>query len=129
MLTHNPAFVQNQSKIRLLASSLKSSLELVKTSACIDKLLLTGVEGMALRTNFNSDFAALGGLGFSNFAACASDNANFVVRMDSVFHLHVPLFKNLMFFDIGESPLGRQTAVLYHKIKKIARLHFTTLAR
>jgi hypothetical protein len=26
-----------------------------------------------------------------------------------------------MFFDIGESPLGRQTAVLYHKIKKIAR--------
>ena len=55
---------------------------------------------MALGANINSQVAALGGLGFNNLAACASDGANFVVRMDSVFHSHVPLFKNLMFFDI-----------------------------
>ena len=56
---------------------------------------------MALGADINSQLAALGGLGFNNLAACASDNANFIVRMDSIFHFHVPLFNNLMFFDIG----------------------------
>ena len=92
MLTHNPAFVQNQSKIRLLASSLKSLLELVKTTACIDKLLLTGVEGMALGTNFNSDFAALSGLGSNNLAASATDYALLIIRMDSRLHFNLPRF-------------------------------------
>ena len=87
MLTHNPAFLQNQSKIRLLASFLKSSLELVKTTACIDKLLLTGVEGMALGTNFNSDFASLGGTSLNDLAASADNLALLVCGMDSLFHL------------------------------------------
>jgi len=92
MLPHNPAFLQNQSKIRLLASLLKSSLELVKTSACIDKLLLTGVEGVALGTNFNSDFAALGGLGGYYLTASATDYTLLIIRMDSRLHFNLPRF-------------------------------------
>ena len=84
----------------LLLRGSKSLLKLINASASVNKLLLTGEERMALGANINSQIAALGGLGFNNFAACASNGANFVVRMDSVFHFHVPLFKNLMFFDI-----------------------------
>ena len=104
----------------LLLRICQSSLELVNASACVNELLLTGEEGMALGANFNSQFAALGGSGLYNFATSASDFANFVVRMDSVFHVHVPLFKNLMFFDIREPRHARQTVVLYHKQKENA---------
>ena len=79
----------------------KSSLELIYASARVNELLLTREERMALGADINSNLAALRGLGFHNFAACASDGAYFILRMDSVFHFHVPLFKNLMFFDIG----------------------------
>ena len=89
--------MQNQSKSRLLASLFKSSLELVKTTACIDKLLLTGVEGVALGTNFNSDFAALGGLGSNNLAASATDYALFIIRMDSRLHNK---FTSFLIFDV-----------------------------
>ena len=81
----------------LLLERSHSSLELVNASACVNKLLLTGEEGMALGADINSQLAALGGLGFNNFAACASDLAHFVVRMDSVFHCNVPLFQK---FDV-----------------------------
>ena len=90
MLTHNPAFLQNQSKIRLLASSLKSSLELVKTTACIDKLLLTGVEGMALGANLHAD-VLLGGTSLDHVTASAADGGQLIVRMDSCLH-YVHLF-------------------------------------
>ena len=80
-------------KPKLLLGIRKSSLELVNTSAGVNKLLLTREEGMALGANINLYFAALGGSGFHNFATCASDFANFVIRMDSVFHCNVPLFK------------------------------------
>ena len=76
---------------QLLLGVLESSLELIHASAGVNKLLLTGEEGMALGADINSQVAALGGLGFNNLAASASDFANFVIRMDSVFHFHVPL--------------------------------------
>ena len=113
-------FLENPIIRKLLLGVLESSLELIHASACINKLLLTGKEGMALGADINFQVAALGGLGFHNFATSASDRANFVIRMDSVFHFHVPLFKYLMFFDIGEPRPARQTVVLYHKEKKFA---------
>ena len=72
---------------------------------------------MALGADINSELAALGGLGFNNFAARASNGANFVVRMDSVFHVHVPLFKNLMFFDI-ENHVKRDKQKYYTTTKQ-----------
>ena len=107
---------------QLLVKTLQSLLELVNSTAGVNELLLTGKEGMALRANFNSYLAALGGSGFCNFATSASDDAGFVIRMDSVFHVHVPLFKNLMFLDIGEPHRVRQTKVLYHTKYRIASL-------
>ena len=100
---------------KLLLGRSQSSLELVNASACVNELLLTGEEGMALGADINSLLAALGGSGLYNLTACATNGANFVIRMDSVFHVHVPLFKNLMFFDIREPRHARQTKVLYHK--------------
>ena len=94
MLTHNPAFVQNQSKIRLLASSLKSSLKLVKTSACIDKLLLTGVEGVALGANFDLQFT-LHGTRLKRLTAYATDDGHAIFRMDLFFHAFSPLLRML----------------------------------
>ena len=89
--------------LELLLEVCQSLLELIHASACVNELLLAREEGVALGADINSEIAALGGLGFNNFAACAFDLAHFVIRMDSVFHLHVPLFQNLMFLDIGES--------------------------
>ena len=92
-----PAFLPK----RLLACSLESSLELVKTSAGINKLLLTGEERMALRANFNSDLSALGGLGGNYLATSATNYTFLVVRMDSRFHNTFYLVSNIpMFFDI-----------------------------
>ena len=77
---------------------------------------------MALGADINSQLAALGGLGFNNLAASASDGAYFVVRMDSVFHFHVPLFKNLMFFDIGRAASSTANTVIIPQFFKIARV-------
>ena len=68
---------------RLLSCSFKSLLELVKTSACINELLLSGEERVTLGANFNSDLAALGGLGGNGLATSATDYALFVIRMNS----------------------------------------------
>ena len=68
---------------KLAICALKSLLELVNTSADVNKFLLTCKEGMALGANFNSDLAALCGLGRYSLAACATDNALFVIGMDS----------------------------------------------
>ena len=94
-------FCKIKRKIRLLACFLKSSLELVKTTAGINKLLLTGKEGVALGTNFNSDFAALSGLGSNYLSASATDYALVIIRMDSRLHNTLYLVSNIpMFFDI-----------------------------
>ena len=74
----------------LLLEVFESLLELVNTSACINKLLLAGEEGMALGANFNSDLASLGGLGNNGFAACALDHALFILGLDSFFHFIIP---------------------------------------
>ena len=77
---------------RLLLGRLQSSLELINASAGVNKLLLTGEEGVALGANINSLLAALGRSGLYNLTARATNGANLVIRMDSVFHVHVPLF-------------------------------------
>ena len=74
----------------LLLEVLESLLELINTSACINKLLLAGEEGVALGANFDSDLASLGGLSNNGFAACASDYALFVLGLNSFFHFFVP---------------------------------------
>ena len=105
----------------LLLRGSQSSLELVNASACVNELLLTGEEGMALGADINSLLAALGGSGLYDLTACATNGASLILRMDSVFHVHVPLFKYLMFFDIREPRLARQTRVLYHKNRENTR--------
>ena len=75
-----------QSETVLLVKVLESLLELINTSACINKLLLAGEEGVALRANFDSDLASLGGLSNNGFAACASDYALFVLGLNSFLH-------------------------------------------
>ena len=74
----------------LLLGTLKSLLELINTSACIDKLLLAGEERMALGANFNLHFSNSRGLGYNGLAACALDNALFVFGLDSFFHFFEP---------------------------------------
>ncbi len=75
---------------RLLLEVFESLLELINASACIDKLLLTGEEGMALGANFNSDLGALGGLRYNGFTARASDYALYILGLDSFFHFIIP---------------------------------------
>ena len=90
----------------LLSDSSQSLLELVQTTARIDKLLLAGVEGVALGADFNTHLATLGGARNDSFAASALDDALNVLGMDSVLHFHLPLtLKFPMFFDIGYKSL------------------------
>ena len=84
-----------------LLACLKSLLELVNTSAGVNKLLLTGEEGMTLGADFYSDLATLGGLGCYCFAACATNYTFFIIRMYSVFHCFYLVSIIPMFFDIG----------------------------
>jgi hypothetical protein len=82
--------IEAQKRLVLLAC-FKTLLELVQTSARINKLLLAGKEGVALRANFNSDIA-LGGLSYNSFAARALDSAFFVIGVNSVLHSVILLF-------------------------------------
>jgi len=86
MQERNRHFVSIWDEKKLLLSTLQTLLELINTSAGINKLLLTGKERMTLRANFNTDHAALGGTGGNFFAASALDYGFGIVRMDSVFH-------------------------------------------
>ena len=63
----------------------KALVEALNTSASVNQLLLTSVEGMALRANFDVDLG-LGGTSLDDVAACAGDGAVNVVRMDTLFH-------------------------------------------
>ena len=103
--------VFSNSKLELLLEGSHSSLELINASACIDKLLLAGEEGMALGADINSQLAALGGLGYNSLAACTSDGASLIVRMNSVFHFFYLTSKYLMFFDI----VPRNAVPLHHE--------------
>ena len=66
-------------------------LELVHASACIDKLLLAGEEGMALGTDINFQIL-LDGLGVVNRTASASDGSVLVIGMDALLHDGIPRF-------------------------------------
>ena len=73
----------------LSLSCFKTLLELVNSSACINKLLLAGEEGMALRANFNTDLAVsitLSRTGNNSLAACATDGYFFIIGMNSRLH-------------------------------------------
>ena len=74
----------------LLVESFESLLELINASACINKLLLAGEEGVALGANFDSDLASLCGLCNYGLAACALDNALFVLGLNCFFHFSLP---------------------------------------
>ena len=98
--------VSREPQEELLSDSSQSLLELVQTSACIDKLLLAGVEGVALGADFNSHLATLGRTRDDSLAAGALNDALNVLGMDSVLHFHLPLtLKFPMFFDIGYKSL------------------------
>ena len=87
-----PRPIRYRSVVRLFAC-LKTLLELVNTSACIDKLLLAGEEGMALGANFYAYLTvcvALGRTGGNSFAACAADSYFFVFGMYSSLHRYSP---------------------------------------
>ena len=77
---------------KLAICALKSLLELVNTAANVNELLLAGEEGVALGADFNFDLRALSGLGGYSLAACATDYALFVIRMNSGFHNFLPRF-------------------------------------
>ena len=90
----------------LLPDSSQSLLELVQATACIDKLLLAGVEGVALGADFNTHLATLGRTRDDSLTASALDDALNVLGMDSVLHFHVPLTWNFpICLDMGYKSL------------------------
>ena len=60
-------------------------VETVNTSTGVNKLLLAGVEGMALRADFNLD-VLLCGTGCENVATGTADRSLFVLGMDTFLH-------------------------------------------
>jgi len=71
----------------------KSLVESVYTSAGINKLLLAGIERVALGTNINLHIA-LSALRFIGSTASASYCTSFVLRMNSVSHYLSPHLKH-----------------------------------
>ena len=70
----------------LLANCFKTASELINTSACVNELLLSGKERMALGADVNADLAALGRTGNEGLAASTLNGYFFVVRMESFLH-------------------------------------------
>ena len=68
----------------------KSLVEPINASTGIDQLLLAGVEGMALRADFNLD-VLLCGTGCENVATGTADRSLFVLGMDTFLHVVSPL--------------------------------------
>lgn len=78
-------------KQKLLLCACKTALELIQTSAGIDKLLLAGKERMALGADFNGHIA-FGRTSLNLSAASTSDRAFFVFGMESFLHVCTPHF-------------------------------------
>ena len=76
-------------KARLLVQT-ELLVEAADTAAGVHHLLLTGVEGMALGANLNTD-VLLGRTSLDHVTASAADGGQLVVRMDSCLH-YVHLF-------------------------------------
>lgn len=73
----------------------KSLVETVNASTSINQLLLAGIEGVALRADFNLD-VLLGGTGRKDVATGTADGGLFVLGMDiflHVFHLFLLIVK------------------------------------
>ena len=87
-----PAFTQNGDIF--LLSHTETLLEAVYTSACINQLLLAGVEGVALGTDLDSDIR-LCGTGLDHISAGTGDGSLLIVGMDTLSH-----FKHL--FSVSE---------------------------
>ena len=97
---------------RLLTARCQSLLELVNSTASINKLLLTGKEGMALGANINSQLTALGRTSYNALTTCALHYDFFVIRMDSGLHF---IYTSLYY-------KYSQCTVLYHKLFRNARV-------
>ena len=76
-------------QVRLFSGCFKTLLELVKTTAGIDELLLTRKKRMALGANINIHVAC-NALGLNLGAACASDGSFLIIRMDTLLHVPTP---------------------------------------
>ena len=100
--------------------ALKSLVELINTTTGINKLLLAGKEGMALRANFNSDLVAalrVGGTSGYGLAASALDSYLFILGMDTLLHnKHLTFSIILTDFAVGIAI----TVKLYHISIKFA---------
>ena len=84
-------------------------LELINSSACINELLLTGEEGVALGTNVHAAIF-LGGASGIHSTASAADGGLLIVRMDSFLHdLIHPFLKFHRLNTIGEHTSLRTT--------------------
>jgi hypothetical protein len=79
--------------LRLLLDSSQSLSETVNTSAHIDKLLLAGVERMALGANVHTQLTALCGAGDKSLTAGAANRTLNVFGMNSVLHFTIPHFE------------------------------------
>ena len=66
-------------------------LELINTSACVNKLLFAGEERMAFGTNINLN-VILNGLGNIFSATSTLDSGGLVIGMDTLLHFLFPLF-------------------------------------
>ena len=74
---------------RLFSGCFKTLLELVKTTAGIDELLLTRKKRMALGADINVHIAC-NALGLNLSAACALDGSFLIIRMDTLLHVLTP---------------------------------------
>ena len=82
-----------RTSVRLLQA--ESLVETINTSTGIDQLLLAGIEGVALRADFNLD-VLLSGTGRKDVATGTADRGLFVLGMDTflhVFHLFLLFVK------------------------------------
>ncbi len=60
--------------------------ESIYTSAGVNKLLLTGIERMTFRTNFNTNIFT-GRSGLNHLAASTGDCRFLIIGMDTFFHI------------------------------------------
>ncbi len=89
-------------------------LELINTSACVNKLLFAGEERMAFGTNINLN-VILNGLGNIFSATSTLDSSGLVIGMDTLLHFYFLSF----IYSRGEYPNISQM-VVYHALIKIA---------
>ena len=86
-------FAQKKKKARtaitvvraLILLQAESLVEPINASTGIDQLLLAGIEGVALRADFNLD-VLLGGASRKDVATSTADGSLFVVGMDAFSH-------------------------------------------